>query len=139
MVMSLPIGPALTFKVGDDQFRLTDHNRSELSISPDRIEYKKRMADATLRTFFVAQKQKFKVSWTKLPKDSNQTIDGYWGALSMKSFYESTLGSFELILTYGNNTPGSPILVMFDGFEIKLKSRGRYTDLYDIDLALEEV
>lgn len=136
----LPIGPGLTFKSGISTHKVSDHNRSELSILPERIEYKKRMADGTLRSFVVvSQKRIFKVSWSKLPKNDNQTIDGFWGALSLQSFHASTIGSFELIQTYGDNVPQSSVFVMYEDFSFKLTKRSVYTDFYDIDMSLKEV
>jgi hypothetical protein len=134
----LPIGPGMKFKVGSTTYNISDHNRSELSIDKDRIENRKRMADGTMRTFVVAQKRNFKASWKNIPRDDIQTADGFWGAQSMKDFYDTTLGSFELILTDGNNDVET-VLVMFDSFGYKLNKRSVYTDLYDIDMSLAEV
>jgi hypothetical protein len=134
----LPIGPGLSFKEGLVVSKVTDHNRSELSVSPDRIENKKRMADGTLRTFFVAQKRTFKTSWEELPRDDNQTADGFMGAQSMKDFYDNHRGSFEIVLTRADNTTET-VLVMFDSFSYKLNKRSRYTELYDVEMSLMEV
>lgn len=134
----LPIGPGLSFKVGLTVNKVSDHNRSELNISKDRIENRKRMADGTLRTYLVAKKRKFSTSWKNLPRDNNQTADGFWGASAISDFYDDTDGSFEIVLTYGNNSTET-VLVMFDSFSAKLSKRSTYTDLYTIDLTLEEI
>lgn len=134
----LPIGPGLSFKEGATVTKLTDHNRSELAISPDRIENKKRMANGTLRTFFVAQKRSFKTSWEDVPRDDNQTVDGFMGVDSMKDFYDLHKGSFEIVLTRADNST-EIVLVMFDSFNYKLKKRSKYTELYDVDMSLVEV
>lgn len=130
----LPIGPIFKF----NNNRISDHNRSPLDISPSKIEYKKRMANGTLRRFVVAEKRKFKVSWEDLPKNDNQTADGYWGALSICNFYEVTSGDFTLTITYGDNSTEN-VLVMFDDFSYTINKRSTYTDLYDIDLSLDEI
>lgn len=134
----LPIGPGLSFKVGVTVNKLSDHNRSELSIGKDRIENRKRMANGTMRTFVVATKRKFSVSWENLPRDNNQTADGFWGAKSISDFYDAHDGEFEVVITYGDNSTET-VLVMFDSFSVKLSKRSIYTDLYNIDLGLEEV
>lgn len=134
----LPIDTGMTFKVGSSLYRLSDHNRKEISVSMERIENKKRMADGTLRTFVVAQKRNFKTSWNDLMRDNNQTADGFWGAEALINFYETTFGSFELILTFGNNTTETR-LVMFNDFSYNLTKRSTYTDFYDIDMSLMEV
>lgn len=137
-ILTLPVGPGMTLKYADVRYKLSDHNRSEISISKERIENRKRMANATMRTFVVATKRKFQTSWEWLPRDDNQTCDGFYGALSLKSFYDNHVGSFELIITYGDSSEET-ITVMFSDFSMKIRKRGKYTDLYDIDLALEEV
>lgn len=134
----LPIGPGLSFKEGATIMKVTDHNRSELSISPDRIENKRRMANGTLRTFFVAQKRSFKTSWEDVPRDDNQTVDGFMGLESMKTFYDNHKGSFEIILTRADNSTET-VMVMFDSFTYKLNKRSKYTELWDVEMSLVEV
>jgi hypothetical protein len=56
--------PADTTK---DWIKLTEHNRSEISITPERIEQTQRMGNGSLRKFFVADKKQFSVSWRMLP------------------------------------------------------------------------
>lgn len=137
-ILVLPIGAGLAFKVGSITYKLTDHNRSEITVSLERIENRKRMADGTMRTFVVATKRNWKVTWNTVPVNDNQTVDGFWGAGSIKAFYDTTLGSFQLILTDGQNVTET-VTVMFDNFGYKLNKRSKYTDLYDIDMALVEV
>lgn len=137
-ILVLPIGAGLAFKVGSVTHKLTDHNRSEITVSLERIENRKRMADGTMRTFVVATKRNWKVTWNTVPVNDNQTVDGFWGAKSIKTFYDTTLGSFQLILTDGQNVTET-VTVMFDNFGYKLNKRSKYTDLYDIDMALVEV
>lgn len=134
----LPIDVGMTFKVGSTLNRLSDHNRDAISVTMDRIENRKRMADGTMRTFVVATKRQWKTSWEDLPRENNQTVDGYWGAASIIDFYEDTLGSFELVITDGENATETTT-VMFDSFDFKLTKRGIYTDFYDIDLSVVEV
>lgn len=135
--ITLPIGPGMTFKVGATEYKLTDHNRSEISIGKDRIENRKRMADATMRSFVVANKRSYKVSWEWLPREDNQTCDGFWGAKSLIDFHDATNGAFQLILTYGDSTEETRT-VFFSDFNSVLRKRSKYTDLYDVDLSLEE-
>lgn len=134
----LPIGPGISFKEGSTTYKLSDHNRSEINTSYDRIENRKRMADGTMRTFVVAQKRNWKVSWEDLPKNDIQTADGFMGAINLKAWYDNHLGSFQLVLTNGDNTIET-VWVMFDSFSCKLTKRSAYTDLYDIDMSLAEV
>jgi hypothetical protein len=72
--------------------RLTEHNRSPLSINTERIESSQRMANGTLRKYFIADKLNLSVSWEMVPSFRNETVDGAWGAEDIKSFYESSAG-----------------------------------------------
>jgi len=67
---------------------LTDHNRSDISITPLLIEKESRMANGTLRKFVVNKKDILSVSWDFLPTSHIQgvselsitTVDGKSGA-----------------------------------------------------------
>lgn len=72
--------------------RLSEHNRSPLSINTERIESSQRMANGTLRKYFIADKLNLSVSWEMLPSFRNETVDGAWGAEDIKNFYESSAG-----------------------------------------------
>lgn len=133
-ILVLPIDAGLAI----DGNKLSDHNRASISISQDRIENRKRMADGTMRTFVVAQKRKFKTSWSYLPVRDNQTVDGFWGAQSLINHHNVTFGEFTLRLSYGDGSH-EDVLCMYDDFSWQLKKRGKYTDLYDIDVTYEEV
>lgn len=130
----LPVGAGLAINGS----KLSDHNRAPISITPERIENRKRMANGTLRNFVVAQKRKVKTSWENLPKQNTHTVDGFWGAKSLIDFYNATFGEFTLRVTYGDNTH-EDILVMFADFSPVLRKRSGYTDLYSIDVTFEEV
>jgi hypothetical protein len=139
----LPIECGLTFaRPVDPEYstrKLSDHNRSPISINFEKIENKERMANGTLRKFVVATKKSFKVSWEALPRQDSKTADGFWGANSLRSFYDDYgNGAFWVTINYGDGTNES-FQVMFSDFNIKLSKRSTYTDLYDIDFGLEEV
>jgi len=72
--------------------RVSEHNRSEFSISTNRIERQERMANGFLRKYFVADKKQFNVSWEMLPSFRNESVDGAWAAEDLKAFYESSKG-----------------------------------------------
>ena len=72
--------------------RLTEHNRAPLSLSTERIESSQRMANGTLRKYFIADKLNLSVSWEMIPSFRNETVDGAWGAEDIKNFYESSAG-----------------------------------------------
>jgi hypothetical protein len=49
---------------------LTDHNRSDFSISPQRIEKRQRMINGTMRSHHIADKINLSTSWQMLPSRS---------------------------------------------------------------------
>lgn len=141
--MILPIWCGLTFaRPSDPQYgsrKLSDHNRSPLSIDFEKIQNRERMANGTLRTFIVATKRKIKASWEDLPRQDSVTADGFWGANSIKSFYNTNGDSpFWVTINYGDGT-NEFLQVMFSDFNLRLSKRGLYTDFYNIDFGLEEV
>jgi len=54
----------------EDFIILTDHNRSEISVSKQRIESRQRMINGTMRSYFNADKVSMSVSWQALPSRS---------------------------------------------------------------------
>ena len=66
---------------------VTDHNRGQFTINHNRIEQSRRMANGTLRKFFVADKEAFNISWDLVPSYRTLTVDGGWGAEDLRSFY----------------------------------------------------
>lgn len=117
--------------------KITDHNRSPLSVDVDRIETTKRMANGTLRKYVVADKRKFGVSWDDLPFNAANTVDGYWGGREIESFYNNNAGQFTLKITNGDGQVDS-FSVVFTTYSRDLSKRGLY-DFWDLNLEMEEV
>lgn len=117
--------------------KITDHNRSPLSVDVDRIETTKRMANGTLRKYVVADKRKFGVSWDDLPFNAANTVDGYWGGREIESFYNNNAGQFTLKITNGDGQVDS-FSVVFTTYSRDLSKRGLY-DFWDLNLEMEEI
>jgi hypothetical protein len=99
---------------------LSDHNRSELSFSPQRIEQRQRMINGNMRSYHIADKNTISFEWTNLPSrafsdpanfDANgassmensqnsYTVDGGAGAVELLDWYENHKGSFWMFLAY---------------------------------------
>jgi hypothetical protein len=110
--MNMPRGSILWIKSGNTYYKTSEHNRSEFTINPQRIEKVQRMSNGTLRKFFIADKKTFTVSWDMLPHTSALTVDGGWGASDLRSFYEGSggQGTFNIkvnLATDGTNQSSS--------------------------------
>jgi len=61
----------------DDFLILSDHNRSEINMSTQRIEQRKRMANGTMRSYHIADKLQVSVSWQMLPSRSHSAYPAF--------------------------------------------------------------
>lgn len=112
----------------DNFLILSDHNRSEIKFSPQRIENRKRLINGTMRSYHIADKLEISWSWDLLPSRSfskdpefnangivsasaivDYTADGGAGGREILSWYENHPGSFYVMLAYDtyNNISGS--------------------------------
>jgi hypothetical protein len=58
---------------------ISDHNRSAINIANQRIEQRQRMANGTMRSFFIADKLTIDTSWTMLPSRSFKDYPSFNG------------------------------------------------------------
>lgn len=116
---------------------VTDHNRQAMSIDVERIEKKQRMANGTLRKYIVADKRTFSTSWNMLPKLTAKTVDGYWGADAIETFYNTVPGAFSLEISDGDGETYT-YSVMFSDFSKSITKRGS-VDFWEISVTMEEV
>ena len=143
---------------------LSDHSRSDIDVSQERIENRKRMIHGRMRSYWIADKITIKTSWEMLPSrafdqtpafdpDTGQqttpdiityTVDGGAGGLEMLQWYNSHTGSFYALLAYdGGNMYGRTdryvkvVKVFIADFSHAVVRRGE-TDFWDVSLALEE-
>lgn len=98
---------------------LSDHNRSSLDFSVQRIENRQRMVNGRMRSYWVADKRQLSVSWELLPSrayssDPNFnittgasaagveefTVDGGAGGVELLDWYENHYGTFWVFLAY---------------------------------------
>jgi hypothetical protein len=122
---------------------ITDHNRSPLSIDVERIETSTRMANGTMRKYWVADKRTFSCSWEMLPNSAAFTVDGFAGADQIEEIYNTQKGAFALVLTYKGkpadlNRGDDTYTVMFTDFSKTLNKRGKF-DFYDVSVTMEQV
>lgn len=146
--------PQISGTEGEDFIILSDHNRSEISFSTNRIENRKRMANAHMRSYHLADKLGMSVSWNNLPSrsfsqgqsfsssgqyvlDLNEyTVDGGAGGSELLDWYENNPGSFYAFLSYDKpleftvnpyfnlNKYAEVLEVYFSSFEYNVIKRG---------------
>jgi hypothetical protein len=88
---------------GTTWVKISDHGRSPLSITPERIEKKQRMADGTLRRYVIAKKRSFSCSWDHFPSKTTTFLAGGQPGDWMEEFHNRVNGAFYMRLRSGND------------------------------------
>lgn len=83
-----------------DGLFITDHNRSPLQISNERIVNDFRTQFGTTRRFYKADKREFSVSWDMIPQSFEYTVDGNLGAEDMQDVFKEKFGKVDLRVYY---------------------------------------
>ena len=139
--------------LGTSYLYVSDNNRSELAVSFERIEYKQRMINGTMRSYHVADKKNFSTSWEKMPSRKTQVTEysassNFAGGQEMLKWYEDHTGDFWMLLVYDVDSTVATgdikkniekVNVFFENFSYNVVERGFDLDLWDIDLSLVEV
>lgn len=139
-VLSSPPGTTKTFN------KVTEHNRSDLDVSIERIEQVTRTSDGTLRKNYITDKRRFSASWTMLPSYRTLTVDGAWGAEDLRTFYLSNEGktSFRIRINLAKNGADQTssgyeeYTVVFGGCNFSVVKRGLQPH-WNVSIELEEV
>lgn len=110
--------PQISGTEGQDFIILSDHNRSDISISANRLENKKRMINGHMRSYHIADKMNISFSYNLLPSRSfsgiqsftasgqyvddlvEYTADGGAGGAELLDWYSTNPGSFYMFLSY---------------------------------------
>jgi hypothetical protein len=110
--------PEIIGSEGDDFIFLSDHNRSDISFSTNRLENRKRMVNGHMRSYHIADKVNISFSYSLLPSRSfsgeqsfsasgqyvsnlvEYTDDGGAGGSELLDWYESNPGSFYVFISY---------------------------------------
>lgn len=154
---------------GTTWYKLTDHNRREIEISPFLIEKESRMANGSLRKFVTAKKDIISVSWDFLPSKPANTgntsndakfdiVDDNYAGAWMQSFYNAnvgipiyikiiaskhtdpTTGQVPLANTYVSASTGEKTYQVFmTNFSRTIRKRNAVTDFVDINLEFTEI
>lgn len=152
----------------DDFIILSDHNRSEMNISKQRIETRQRMINGIMRSYYIDDKATISISWSNIPSRAfreydtfntstglpvqgnyEYTVDGGAGGTDLLEWYETHSGPFWVYLsydTYGTYQNDRPLVnytdikqMYFSSFDYVINKRSLNMDLWNVSVALEEV
>lgn len=152
MALILPVGSLIFFEktvlAVTSWQALSEHNRAAATMDVTRIEKTQRMSNGTLRKIFIADKQNLSVSWTALPSYSTMTVDGHWGAMDIKDFYQNSgQGSVKVkVSPNGTDLRSKEITMSFTSATFNLTKRNVKMnglsvpqEFWDVSISLEEV
>ncbi len=147
--MILPRGSIMTISNtpggGSLTGTLTEHGRSTLDLSAERIGSTERMLNGSMRTAFIAKKYSISVSWDNVPSAdtalfdySNSAKGGKW----IKDFYDTDASHKEVLITLSYDGTDLTLNMIITDFSYEVVKRttnpGNY-DLVNISLSLEEI
>ena len=111
--------PQISGTEREDFIILSDHNRSDISFSTNRLENRKRMVNGHMRSYHIADKMSVSFSYSLIPSRSfdgdpefntsgiatdlsltEYTADGGAGGAELLDWYSSNPGSFYMFLSY---------------------------------------
>lgn len=111
--------PQISGTEREDFIILSDHNRSDIAFSTNRVENRKRMVNGHMRSYHIADKMNVSFSYNMLPSRSfdgdpefnangvatvsglsEYTADGGAGGAELLDWYNSNPGSFYMFLSY---------------------------------------
>ena len=123
--LSFPVGSLIFIQNSGSYQALSEHNRLSATLDLNRIEKTQRMSNGTLRKIFIADKNTLSVSWTDLPSYSSMTVDGFWGAMNIKEFYQSAGQGVVNVKVSPNNTlaRAKDMVMSFTSANFTLKKR----------------
>jgi hypothetical protein len=127
----------LTFDFGDGPVEITEHNRSPLAVSIERIETTHRMANGSLRKYHIADKNSFEVSWEMLPTGNTHTVDGRSGASILWSYYVNHEEEFVMTVANRDGSTTSFTVHFTDGTK-SVEKRWEY-EYWNISLSMEQI
>lgn len=158
--MAYPISAGIEISLnGSTWYKLTDHNRQPIDVSPEIIEASNRMANGKLRKYVIAKKNKIATSWSYLPTKTSELVDQNMGPAWLESFYNANVGipvyvriissEIDPVATRGgvpdnfnfkSSTTGSQVYIAFiTSFSNKIIHRTTKCDYVDMSIEFTEI
>lgn len=146
--MSWVINPIMEWQDPRDGewYQITDHGRSPLQVSVERIETTHRTVTGTMRRYVIAKKRTFTCSWENLPDTDNAFLTNGQNGQWMEDFHNEVDGSFKVRFRKGRDRAlltedleNTEVTVMITDFSKEVTKRGSQFDFLSMDINLEEV
>lgn len=119
---------------------LSDHNREPVEQEERSFKNDVRTVGATRKRQFIGNKRLFRVSWEFLPARDSDTVDGFWGANSLREFYQNNVDdTFTVTLFDHQDGNGDNYIVLFNSFSATIQKRFEDWYLWEVTLEVEEV
>jgi hypothetical protein len=122
-----------------DYLILSDHNREPLDVNTERIGNRKRMINSRMRSYHVADKRTFNLSWTDIPSRAYSVMNGYktWadGGPVAKFTADGGAGGVEMLNWYDSHPGSFYIFLSFDAASVELTGAGvwgGYARVYEV-------
>ena len=134
--------PQISGTEREDFIILSDHNRSDIAFSTNRLESRKRMVNGHMRSYHIADKMNISFSYNLLPSrsfdgnpefDANglptvsglseYTADGGAGGAELLDWYSANPGSFYMFISY--DKPQNFSLGIYDSLD-------KYSDVLEV-------
>lgn len=131
----------MLWDTGSGEQKVSDHGRSSLDVSYQRLGTDQRMIDGLMRRHSTAKKRTWTVSWENLPARTTaggfNTVDDGMDGETLEEFYYDNDGVFTMILRdgAGNRTNHNVLITDFSKTVVK---RGNLNDLWNLSITLEE-
>lgn len=121
--------------------QLTEHGRQGFQLSPDPIVTDVRLANGTMKRYFVATKRKFSFSWNMLPALDSQTLDNKTGRNTLRTLYDANIDN-SLTFIYkevdsNNNQTDVTTTVFIESYSESLEKRWD-SQFWNVNLSLVE-
>jgi hypothetical protein len=119
---------------GTDFILISDHNRSGVPFTTDRLGTNKRMINGRMRSYHIADKISTSLSWTDLPSRAYSSLNGYEahkadplatakftvdggaGGVEMLKWYQQHHGSFWAFFSFDAVPVSLPNNIVFNGY-----------------------
>lgn len=122
-------------------FDLTEHNRTPVQMPRIPVKTDKRLANGSLRRYFVIDKLSWSFSWERVPALDTYTVDGKAGRNKIRNIYEENIGIEVPLIIRETDASNAQITknytVFIDTFQDEIDKRFTY-ETWNVSMTLIE-